>query len=101
MKQSFPHQLSQNQSREVARRAFASYIEKLAEYHPNFNWHDDDNGELSFKVMGKEVRGIISLLPGEILVEMKVPLLLKPFRSKALQVIGREINKWVELAETE
>ncbi len=98
MKKSFSHQLSPQQAREVARQAFDSYLQKLAEYQPGINWRDEDNGELRFKVLGKEVRGLISLLPGEILVEMQVPLLLKPFRKKALEVIGREIDKWVAQA---
>lgn len=101
MKKSFPHQLSPKQAREVARQAFAAYLEKLVDYHPRFDWRDDDNGDLTFQVLGKQVQGFISLLPGEILVEMKVPLLLKPFRKKALEVIGREINKWVKLAQAD
>lgn len=98
MKQSFSHHLSQEQAREVARQAIAGYLTKLADYSPKFTWHDDDKGELSFRALGKTVSGLIALQPGQIIVDLDVPLRLVPFRKKAMDVIGAEIQRWVAQA---
>jgi hypothetical protein len=101
MKHSIPHPLGPERARRVAEQAFASYAERFAEYHPALRWLDAQRAETSFTVKGVTLKGSIELAAREILIDLDVPLLLRPFKSKAIEVIEREIRAWVARAEAE
>jgi hypothetical protein len=99
MKHSVPHDLSRELARTAAEKAFASYAERFAEYRPVMRWLDDRRSVTSFTVRGLTLTGRIELGPRAILIDVDVPFLLRPFRSKAIEVIEREIRLWVERAQ--
>ena len=43
--------------------------------------------------------GHVALREKEIELDMKVPFLFKPFQSKALDVIEKEIKSWIKRAD--
>jgi hypothetical protein len=101
MKHSVPHPLGTERARRVAEQAFASYAERFAEYRPSLRWLDAQRAETSFTVKGVTLTGSIEVGAREILLDLDVPLLLRPFKSKAIEVIEREIRTWVARAEAE
>lgn len=100
MKHSVPHDLSPELAKTAAEKAFAAYAERFAEYRPVMRWLDDQRSETSFTVKGITLTGTIELGRREILLDLDVPFLLRPFKAKAIQVIEREIRTWVERART-
>ena len=99
MKHTIEHPLSLEQAKKVTEKAFASYAERFAKYCPTADWHDDHNATIGFEAKGVKLGGVIGLREGAIDLDMKVPFLFKPFRSKALDIIEVEIRKWIAKAE--
>jgi len=98
MKHRVSHDLDLALARRVARKALAGYVERFAKYQPSLSWQGEDRAELSFSVLGTTVTGIAELSDGAIDIEFNVPLLLAPFRTKAIEVVEREIRVWLERA---
>jgi hypothetical protein len=101
MKHSIPHPLGAERARHVAEQAFTSYAERFAEYRPTLRWRDAQHAETSFTVKGVTLTGSIEVGAREIVLDLDVPLLLRPFKSKAIEVIEREIRTWIGRAEAE
>jgi len=101
MKHSVSHSLSRETARKVARAAFDAYKQRFAEFSPQTVWSGEDNAEISFSVKGFTLKGAIEVTDQSIQLDMDVPFLLRPFQSKAIGVIEREINDWIARAKTE
>jgi len=99
MKHIVKHTLDQPTAKKAAKAAWASYSERFAQYHPTADWTSENHADVSFKVKGVSLRGTLDLEPQGIGLELKVPFLFRPFQKKAIEVIEREIRKWVEKAE--
>lgn len=98
MKHSVSHDLSFDLAKTAVVRALDSYRARFAEYEPTLRWTSDKDAEVSFAVKGMEIKGAFSVESDRIDMEIDVPLLMRPFRQKALDVIEREVGKWVEKA---
>lgn len=98
MKHRVSHDLELALARRVARKALEGYIERFAKYQPSLTWQGEDRAELAFSVLGTSVTGVAELSEGAIDIEFNVPLLLVPFRAKAIEVVEREIRAWIERA---
>jgi hypothetical protein len=99
MKHAIKHDLDVPTAKKVAERAFAEYQARFAQYDPQMRWADDRRAEIGFHAMGMNVRGSMEVEPQQIDVDLDVPFLLRPFRSKALEVIEREVNRWIGKAK--
>lgn len=99
MKHSVPHSLGKDQARKVARAAFDSYTKRFAEYNPTTDWKTEDSAEIGFSVKGMKLTGSIDVRESEILLDMDVPFLLKPFKKQAIGKIEDEIRGWIEKAK--
>lgn len=99
MKHAIKHDLDVPTAKKVAEHAFAEYQARYAQYNPHMHWATDQRAEISFHAMGMDVRGSMEVAPSEIDVDLNVPFLLRPFRSKALDVIEREVNRWIGKAK--
>lgn len=99
MKHSVAHALTHDLAKKVAKKALESYQERFAEYEPRLLWQGDSNAEVSFAVKGMNLKGSFEVLADRIDIDMDVPMLLRPFRQKAIDVVEREINKWIDKAK--
>jgi hypothetical protein len=99
MKKSFEHGLSQERAKKVTQHAIDRYTEKFSKYNPEAEWVSDTRAEVSFSAKGVTLEGSFELTDDDIVMEMDIPFLLKPFKGKAVQVVEDEINKWVEKAK--
>lgn len=98
MKQTINHPLDIDMARKVAKKAFESYAERFEKYNPTAEWTSDTHANFGFEAKGVKLSGNLQLREKAIDVEMDVPFIFKPFRSKALDVIEREIDKWIAKA---
>ena len=100
MKHSVSHDLSFDLAKKAATKALESYQARFADYEPTISWEGDRRAEVTFAVKGMNLKGAFDILDDRIDIDMEVPLLLRPFRQKALDVIEGEITKWVAKART-
>jgi hypothetical protein len=98
MKHAVPHDLDIGLARKATDAALQSYKERFSDYNPQVSWRNDTHAEVEFSAKGIKMTGQFELKPTEVLMEMKVPLALRLFQKKAIDVIEREIKKWLEKA---
>ena len=100
MRHIIKHNLNAEQAKAAAEAAINAYGERFAKYAPAAQWTSETRANVSFKVKGVSLQGALELAPSEIALEMKVPLLFRPFQKKALDLIEREVRRWIGRAET-
>jgi hypothetical protein len=98
MEHRIEHDLSPELARKAVKGAVVAYSEKLAKYAPSVAWRGDDHVDVGFKAKGISLSGTLKLVPNAVLVDMDVPLLLRPFRKTALDVIETQVKEWVRKA---
>lgn len=98
MKHEIQHGLEPELAKKAVDKAMEAYSARFAEFNPSFRWASDTKGRLGFKAKGVSVDGDIEIAGPKILVDLEVPFLLRIFKGKAIEVIDREVKKWVEKA---
>lgn len=99
MKHIIKHSLPLPLAKMATQKAFESYEQRFSEYSPTAEWVSDERAEISFSALGKTLRGAIELRASEIGLELDVPLMMRPFKNKALGVIEEQIQQWVARAQ--
>ncbi len=95
MKHRISHDLDLETARKATRKALESYQERFAKYEPHAVWKDDDNASVSFRAKGLKLVGDFRITASAIEIDLAVPFLLKPFGKLAIDVVEREVAKWV------
>ena len=94
------HDLSPELAKKAADKAAEHYTKKWEKYDAKSTWVTDDKAEITFRVKGVNVAATVEMQPGQAVIEMqKVPLLLRPFKNMALDVVQRTMEKWMERAK--
>ncbi|MFP4598892.1 MAG: polyhydroxyalkanoic acid system family protein [Persicimonas sp.] len=99
MKHSIEHGLDKDLARKATRKAFESYEKRFAKYNPTSEWVTEDKANVGFSAKGINVEGAIEITDDDVVLEMDVPFILKPFRKKAVGVIDDEIQEWIAKAK--
>ena len=99
MKHSVPHDLGRDTAKKVAEAALGSYQKRFSEYKPRVDWVTQDRANLSFSVKGLTLQGGIEVSERDIAMELDVPLLLRPFKKTAINVIEGQIREWIGKAK--
>ncbi len=100
VKHDIRHDLNLELAKLVARKAVEAYGERFADYDFRSNWIDDSRVELSFAVAGKRLDGNITVRPDALALNLDVPFVFRMFKNKAIGIIEREANKWIEKAKS-
>jgi hypothetical protein len=100
MKHVIRHGVSQAQAKQAIETAIEVYSRKFPDYHPRSSWKSETKAEVSFKVKGMTLTTVIEITPETIESDMDVPFLFRPFKSRALNVIEGEVQKWLARAKT-
>ena len=94
------HDLSPELAKKAADKAAEHYTTKWEKYDAKTTWVGDTNAEISFRVKGVNVVATIEMEPGQAVIDMqKVPLLLRPFKNMALDVVQKTMEKWIVRAK--
>ena len=76
-------------------KAFESYKERFESFNPTEKWVSDTKSLVEFSAKGMKLTGSIELRPRDIDLELKVPMVFRVFRKKALKIIEDEIRSWI------
>ena len=98
MKHTIKHELSRDLAKKATSKAFESYAERFAKYNPTANWTSEHEAEVGFEAKGVKLGGNLALREGAVDLQMSVPLLFRPFQSKAVDIIESEIRAWIAKA---
>lgn len=93
------HDLEPHMARKALRKAWESYAARFRDFNPTATWPNDDEARIGFSAKGMSMNGTLALEGDAIVLEMKVPLLLRAFQGKAIQVIDEEVAHWVGKAK--
>ena len=99
MKHAVTHQLSPELAKKATELAWETYQARFAQYEPKCTWANESQASVSFRVKGVSLQGAFELVPGAIELDLQVPLVFRPFKKKAINLIEREIRVWVDKAE--
>ena len=94
----FEHDLPPAMARKTIDEAAESYRLRFDKYSPHLRWQAEDRFEFRFRAKGLEVHGGIELRAASIVVELEVPFVFLPLRSRALGIIERELRRWIDAA---
>ena len=94
------HDLSPELAKKAANKAAEYYTEKWAKYDAKTTWTSDSHADITFHVKGVSVAATVDMEPGQVIIDMnKVPLLLRPFKNMALDVVHKTMEKWIVRAK--
>lgn len=94
------HDLSPELAKNAAEKAAEHYTKKWEKYDATTTWTTDTHAEITFHVKGISVAATVDMEPGRVIIDMgKVPLLLRPFKNMALDVVQRTMEKWIAKAK--
>jgi hypothetical protein len=93
------HDLDFDLAKLAAERAAEAYAKRFEEYDYKATWVSNSRVELGFTVMGKRLSGAMTVKAKKLELELEVPLMFRPFRGKALEIIEREARVWLEKAK--
>ncbi|RYE94213.1 MAG: hypothetical protein EOO75_02540 [Myxococcales bacterium] len=99
MKHSIKHDLDLATAKKVTEKAFDTYKAKFAEYNPTFSWASDSKADVAFKAKGITIAGSFTVLPTQIDFDLDVPFLLRPFQGKAVEIVDKEVQEWIQKAK--
>jgi hypothetical protein len=98
MKHVIAHNLGVDTARKVTDRAFAEYKRKYPAYEPELEWRTARKADVRFRASGIRLNGSVGLEPGAIELALDVPFFFRPFQKVAMEVIRREVERWIQLA---
>jgi hypothetical protein len=99
MKHVIQHDLDMATAKKVTDHAFAEYRSRYPDYEPSLTWVNDRRADLGFNARGVKLGGAMTIAEGEIALELDVPFLLRPFQTRAVEVIEREVRLWIGKAK--
>ena len=94
-----PHDLDFDLAKLAAEKAAEAYGQRFAEYDYKATWVRNDKVELGFTVMGKRLEGAMVVKARKLELDLDVPLVFRPFKGKALEIIEREARIWLAKAK--
>ena len=98
MKHSVQHDLELGLAKKAVTVALDSYAQQFSQYSPRVSWVRDNAASISFRVKNVSLEGTVEVNTKEILIDLKVPFVLRVFKGKAIEIIEREIQVWLEKA---
>lgn len=93
-----PHGLPIDLALLATRTALESYRIRFPHVAPDGEWVSERHGRLWFQVAGKRLEGEIHVDEEAVELKLDVPLVFRPFRRKALELIETEIALWIDRA---
>ena len=99
MKHAIQHDLDMATAKRVVDKAFAEYQARFPDYKPTLAWDSDVHAACGFNAKGMKLSGTMSIEAGQIVMDLDVPFLFRPFQKMAIQVIDDEVRRWLAKAK--
>ncbi|MFO0547058.1 MAG: polyhydroxyalkanoic acid system family protein [Polyangiaceae bacterium] len=94
-----PHDIGRDLAKKATDAAFHSYKAKYEKYQPTMSWTGPYAAKVGFTVTGMSLSGTIEVRDKDVALNLDVPLLLRPFKKVAIDIIEKEIEAWVKKAK--
>lgn len=88
--------LNVNDSKYALDEAFKVYSKQHSQYKPLFGWKKNDLATFSFTSPVGKLDGLILVVEDQLILDMNVPFLARPFQNKAISLIETEVQIWIE-----
>lgn len=98
MEHRIDHDLDPELARKAIAKAIETYTERFARYQPEASWVGTDKVKVGFTAKGVKLAGDLRLEPRAVVVDIQVPLLLRPFKGKAIDAIEQAVREWIDRA---
>ena len=95
MKHSVRHDLELVLAKKAVAVALDSYAQTFSQYSPKVTWTEKNSASISFRVKNVSLAGTVEITSSDILIDLRVPLVLRVFKGKAIDIIEREITVWI------
>jgi hypothetical protein len=95
-----PHDLDLPLAKLAAQKAADAYKDRFSDYDYKATWASDSRLDLGFTVLGRRLEGTMTVKPKKLELELDVPLMFRPFRGKALEIIEKEARMWLQKAKS-
>lgn len=99
MKHKIHHGLEKDLARKATEKAIETYQARFEQYNPQALWETEDKCNVSFSAKGIKLEGVLEIESENVVLDLEVPFLLRPFRSRAITIIEEEIRDWVAKAK--
>lgn len=101
MRHAISHDLGLELACQTARAACDHYTVRFAHYHPVVQWRSPRQAQVAFAAKGVKLSGELEVTERELVLELQVPLLLRPLQKRAVEIIEREFRGWLERARAQ
>jgi len=98
MRHAIAHDLSLALAQKATHAACDHYRARFARFEPEIAWSDDARATVRFRAKGLTIAGRIDVGPAQVVVDVDVPFLLRPFQGKAVEIVEREFQRWIAKA---
>ncbi len=98
MRHSWNHDLGLELACLTTEAACAEYMKRFERFHPQLTWHDRCHAEVVFSARGLKIVGRFEVLAHGLVLDLEVPLLLRPLQTRGVAVIDREFRRWIDRA---
>lgn len=95
MKHVIAHDLGEAGARSMTERALVHYRQRYPHAAMDLDWLDEQTAAVSVGVKGIRVNGKLIIGPRSLTFDVALPLMLKPFKQKAIDVLEREAKHWL------
>jgi hypothetical protein len=101
MRHAIPHDLGLELACQTTRAACDHYCVRFAHYHPVVQWQTQRQAHVAFAAKGLKLSGDLEVTERELVLELLVPLLLRPLQKRAVEIVEREFRGWLERARAD
>jgi hypothetical protein len=91
-----PYPLGSSAARDRIEQAFEHYRVRFAALDPTLTWETVEEGRVDVTLFGRRVVVRVAVGPQAIELEAEVPVWLRPFQARAVEVLEREARRWLD-----
>lgn len=99
MRYAVKHDLDGELLHRTIEAAFSSYQQRYPGYDPSLIWTSATQARIGFRARGMAVSGNVDMHPGELDVDLDLPLVFRVFKKRALAVVDAEVQGWIRRAK--
>lgn len=90
------HGLGLEQAKRAADLALREYQQRFGAKGLSARWISDTRAEVEYSAKGAKVEATVDVSSSVLRIDVRVPLLLRPFKSAAVAAVEREARRFIE-----
>ena len=98
MKHRIEHTLGRERAKELANQAWEHHQGRHSHFSPEAEWVEPYRARIAFHALGARLEGFATFEEEAVIIDFKVPLLLRPFEKQAIHFVENEVRAWLSKA---